>query len=478
MRSIGLLLFAFAAGVSTVSAEPPPNILLIYVDDLGYGDLASYGHHTVKTPVLDELARQGMRLTSYYAPAPLCSPSRAGLLTGRTPKRTGVETWIPAGADVELGTNEISLATLLKARGYQTFLSGKWHLNGGPGKTGHLQPDDHGFDHWLALHGWPVPNQRDPVNFYRDGTALGKIEGFTGEIVVDQAISWLESRDTDSPFFLYLAMIEVHSLIASPDEYNRRYSDFTRGVPEPFENTLSADLPPPTNLEARGPGEYWANVSYMDAQIGRMLDHLETSGLAEQTLVVFTSDNGPVTPDWRHWWEVNLYGDTGGLRGRKADLYEGGIRVPAIVRWPGRVPAGSVSDLPVYGLDWLPTLATLAGADTPADRTIDGEDVSALLLGESFARDKPLYWEFPDDNGYRYALRQGDWKILADESLETVHLYDLGTDRFEMQDQAHHRPEILAELLAELRSIRDSVANDPLRAARARSTPTSSRVAW
>lgn len=453
-----------AGGAGPVAGAPattsrPPNILLIVADDLGYGDLGSYGHHTLKTPNLDRLAREGLRFTSYYAASPLCSPSRAAMLTGRTPFRTGIESWIPEGTGVQLGPREITLATLLKPRGYETFLSGKWHLNGGLDVPGQTQPQDHGFDHWLALHAFAIPNHRNPENFFRDGKALGRLEGYAAQIVVDQAMSWLEARRRQTPFFLYVAFAEPHGTIASPDVFTDLYSAFTKGRPEPFANGGAI----PTNLAARGPGEYYANVTHMDFQIGRLLERLDRLGLRDDTVVLFTSDNGPVTEDWRHWYEVNLYGSTGGLRGRKADLYEGGIRVPAIVRWPGHVAAGTETDAPVIGYDLLPTLAALTGTAVPGDRPLDGEDVSPVLRGEAFARQRPLYWEFEDDQGFHYALRDGRSKLIADRSFAKRRLYDLARDRFEVDDRADREPGVVEALLGRLRRVAADVAGDPLR---------------
>ncbi len=453
------------AMVAAAPAERSPNVVLILADDLGYGDLGSYGHPVLKTPALDRLAREGLRLTSYYAPSPLCSPSRASLLTGRTPFRTGIESWIPPDTDVQLGPREISLATLLKQRGYQTLLAGKWHLNGGLDVSRHTQPRDHGFEHWLALHAWAEPHQKNPTNFFRNGKPVGEMRGFPAQIVVDEALDWLEGRRAGSgaPFFIYMPLVEPHGTIASPDWFNDLYSTFTRGAPDPFPNLGR----PPDNLEARGPGEYYANVSHLDYQVGRFLERLDAMGLGQDTLVIFTSDNGPVTTDWRHWWEVNLYGSTGGLRGRKADLYEGGIRVPAIVRWPGHVAPGSVSDAPLIGYDVLPTLASIAGFQVPGDRPIDGEDFSALLRGQAFTRLRPLYWEFDDDQGFHFALRVGRYKLLADKALTRVRLHDLVRDRFELTDLASSEPERVSTLLAELRAMQRSVADDPLRPSRA-----------
>jgi len=450
---------AAAATVARGEAARPPNILLIVADDLGYGDLGSYGHPTLKTPALDRLAREGLRFTSYYAAAPLCSPSRAAMLTGRIPFRTGIESWIPEGSDVQLGPREITLATLLKRRGYETFLSGKWHLNGGLDVPRHAQPTDHGFEHWLAFHAFAIPHHRNPENFFRDGKPAGRLAGYAAQIVVDQAISWLEARRGETPFFLYLALAEPHGTIASPEFFNELYSAFTRGTPDPFPN--GGGIPP--NLAARGPGEYYANVTHMDFQIGRLLERLDHLGLRDGTVVVFTSDNGPVTDDWRHWYEVNLYGSTGGLRGRKADLYEGGIRVPAIVRWPEHVAPGRETDAPVIGYDLLPTLARIAGAPVPGDRPIDGEDFAPLLRSEAFARRRPLYWEFEDDQGFHYALRDGNSKLIADKSLAKRRLYDLARDRFEVDDRAAQEPNLVDTLLAKLRAIAADVARDPLR---------------
>jgi len=347
----------------------------------------------------------------------------------------------------------------LKGRGYETYLAGKWHLNGGLDVKGHTQPRDHGFDHALAFHAFAIPSHRNPENFFLDGKPLGRLEGYAAQIVVDQAASWLEARSREAPFFLYLAFAEPHGTIASPEFFTDLYSAFTRGRPEPFANGGTI----PANLAARGPGEYYANVTHMDFQIGRLLERLDRLGLRDDTIVVFTSDNGPVTEDWRHWYEVNLYGSTGGLRGRKADLYDGGIRVPAIVRWPGHVAPGTETAAPVIGYDLLPTLVALAGASVPADRPIDGEDVSALLRGEAFRRQRPLFWEFEDDQGFHYALRDGDWKLITDRAFERRRLYDLARDRFEVEDQTAQQPAAATALLERLKELARGVAADPLR---------------
>ncbi len=451
-----LALFLFLLTLSSFSQDPRPNVVFILADDLGYGDLASYGHRHIQSPNLDQLAQEGMRLTHFYSPSPLCSPARAGFLTGRTPYRTGIQSWIPEGQDIYLHAEELTLASLLKQQGYQTFLSGKWHLNGGLGDTRHPQPQDHGFDQWLALHAFAIPNHKNPRNFYEEGNALGEVQGFTADIAVDKALEYLAERDTSKPFFLFLPMVEPHSEIASPEDFYAKYQDFTDG---------EIDL---SQLSNRGPGEYYANVSYMDHQIGRLLQQLEAWQLAENTLVIFTSDNGPVTSDWRRPWEVNMYGETGGLRGRKADLYEGGLRVPFIIRYPKHIEEGTVSDEPAHGYDLFPTICSMLDIPIPQDREIDGIDISPVFAKQELAREEPLFWAFetrPGDaiEGYSYAARQGKWKLIADKELVKPLLYDLEKDPYETVDQSLARPRVVEGLLAFIRKKVDQIQNDPLR---------------
>ena len=433
-----------------------PNVVFILADDLGYGDLASYGHRHIQTPNLDKLADEGIKLTNFYSPSPLCSPSRAGFLTGRTPYRTGIQSWIPEGKDIYLHQQERTIATILKEQNYQTFLAGKWHLNGGLHDLKHAQPNDHGFDKWLALHAFALPNHKNPDNFFEDGKALGEVEGFSAQIAVDKAIDYIEGRDERKPFFLFLPMAEVHSEIASPDEYNAKYSAFTDG---------EIDL---DNLVDRGPGEYYANVTYMDAQIGRLLEKLNDLNLTENTIVIFTSDNGPVTNDWRRWWEVNMYGETGGLRGRKADLYEGGLRVPCIIRYPNHIVPGSLSDEPTHGYDILPTICSLLDIPAATDRAIDGVDMSPIFDNQSLERKEPLFWAFQTragdaPEGYLYAVRDGKWKMMSDEKVEKRLLYNLETDPYETKELSQKYPKVVENLTTFIRKQKAAIANDPLR---------------
>jgi arylsulfatase A-like enzyme len=331
----------------------PPNLLLILVGDLGYGDLAAYGHPIVKTPNIDKLVQEGIKYTQYYAPSPLCSPSRAGLLTGRTPYRTGIRSWIPAGADVHLGKKEITFANLLKEKGYETAIMGKLHLNGGAEMSDHPQARDMGFDYSFVIPGgWAQNKQVEtkpadgslrrgkiyPDNFWRNGKPVGETEKFSGELVSDEVTSWLEvEHEVGDPFFLYVAFSEVHTPIASPKQYLDQYADYISDFAKENPDLYHWDW---GNQPYRGPGEYYANISFLDAQVGEIMDKLEAMGELDNTIVLFTSDNGPVTRESRKPWELNMAGETGGLRGRKDNLLEGGIRVPAIVRYPDMIEAG------------------------------------------------------------------------------------------------------------------------------------------
>ena len=437
-----------------------PNVLLIYADDLGYGDLASFGHPVIRTPNLDELARQGASLVNYYAPSALCSPSRASLLTGRHPYRTGIESWIPPGSNIFLRDREITLAELLSAAGYQTALIGKWHLNSDLESTVEPQPTDQGFDDFYGHNAFQIPTNRNPTNLYRGTKALGKQQGYTAELYAEEAIAWLTRRDPAKPFFLYLSMAEPHTSIENPPEFNAMYEDFTKGPIVPVPNGLAE--PPKGLLRARGPGEYFANVTYMDHQLGRVFEALETLNVHERTIVIFASDNGPVAPDWLNWWEVNSYGDTGGLRGRKHFLYEGGIKVPAIVRYPGVTTPGSRIDTVITGTDLFTTIASAAGAKIPDDRPIDGVDVRPALMGLDMP-ERTLVWALSSRSELVYAVRIGSRKLLADSDLRPRELYDLDEDPMELFNLIDSEREVAGRLEKALLQWIDSIENDPVR---------------
>ena len=443
----------------TLSAKDLPNIVLIYTDDLGYGDLGSYGHPLIQTPNIDKLANEGLKLTNYYAPSALCSPSRAGLLTGRTPYRTGIKSWIPEDSGVYLHDAEITLAEILKGRGYRTALIGKWHLNSGLDKENEVQPLDQGFDYAFGHNTFQRPTNRNPTNIYRDGQALGEVKGYTADIFADDAIRWLGQQKADIPFFLYLNPAEPHTPIENPPEYNNRYKQFIRGEVVPIPSGAAI---PKDKLVPRGPGEYYANITYLDAQLGRVFDEIDARGFRENTIVIFTSDNGPVTSDWRRWWETNAYGSTGGFKGRKHDLYEGGIKVPAIIRYPGVTTAGSESDQAVIGMDLFTTLVELAGAEIPDDRPIDGINIEKILRGHK-AAEREMFWALPSDTDAEFVIRKGDWKLLADENYKPIDLFNLAEDPLEFFNLVHKKPGLVKQLLQLMMEKIKSIENDPIR---------------
>jgi arylsulfatase A-like enzyme len=445
---------------SILQAQTRPNILLIYVDDLGYGDLGSFGHPVIQTPNIDRLASEGVTLTNYYAPSALCSPSRAGLLTGRIPYRTGIRSWIPEGTDIYLHDEEITLAEVLKSAGYATAIVGKWHLNSDLGSKDEPQPTDQGFDYFYGHNAFQIPTNHNPINIYRNGELLETQEGYTAELYADEAIAWLQKQDSGTPFFLYLSMAEPHTTFENPDAYNQMYADYTDGEIVPIPSGL--DRIPTETLKPRGPGEYYANITYMDAQLGRVLAELEHSGAKENTIIVFTSDNGPVTSQWLQWFEVNAHGSTGGYRGRKHFLYEGGIKVPAIVSYPGVIAPGSSSDQPLVGMDFFVTLAELGRGTVPVDRPIDGISIEPLFDGHELPT-RQMFWALDSMSELEYAVREGAWKLMLDRNQEPKELYDLSNDPLEFFNLITDENEKAQHLLTLYNEYIDSIKQDPIR---------------
>ncbi|MEO1580260.1 MAG: sulfatase-like hydrolase/transferase [Pseudomonadota bacterium] len=445
-RVLPLLLLILVS--ASAGATSQPNVLIIYVDDLGYGDLASFGHPIIKTPNLDALANDGLTLTNYYAPSPLCSPSRAALLTGRHPYRTGIKSWIPEGTGIFLKDEEVTLAEVLQPLGYQTALVGKWHLNSDLASKDEPQPTDQGFDYFFGHNAFQIPTSRNPINIHRGHDPVGEQSGYIAQIYVDEAVDWLSNRNREAPFFLMFNMAEPHTTFENPPEFNALYEAFTQGEIVPIPS--GGEQPPSELLIPRGPGEYYANITYMDHQIGRLLDAMHKQDVYDDTIIVFASDNGPVTENWRTWWEVNAHGSTGGLRGRKHRVYEGGIRVPAIIRIPGVTEPGATSDELIIGTDLFTTLAAILGADVPDDRPIDGLDVTDALRGRSLS-ERTLLWALENADGPDFAYRQGDWKLLIDTALNPVALYNLDEDPLELLDASRAEPEIVERMLAQFK---------------------------
>lgn len=446
------------ANKEVVSEEnSQPNIIVLLCDDLGYGDLSSFGHPIIKTANLDKLAENGIKLTNFYSTAPVCSPSRAGLLTGRSPNKAGIYDFIPGRKKspdnrdlVHLQEHEVTIPSLLKSVGYSTCLVGKWHCSSRFNSDKQPQPNDFGFDHWMATHNNAAPSHHNPKNFIRNGEEVGEVEGFSSQIIVSEAINWLDNKKDSTPFFLEVTFHEPHEPIASPEDLVQKY------------------LPQAKNREE---AEYFANVENVDIAVGRLVDYLQKNNLDNNTLIVFSSDNGPET-FMRYSRAKKSYGRPGDLKGMKLWTNEAGFRVPGIVSWLGKDTFKGTSDKVVSALDFLPTFCELAGANLP-NRTIDGESFTSLLKEGEFNREKPLIWAFYDAiNARRVAMRNGDWKIMAlldvnGEELPHIHnladsnidlvknakltdfvLFNLKKDINESENLATQKPEIFEDMKA------------------------------
>lgn len=436
MTRILLAILTALAVTATVSAAEParPNIIVILADDFGYGDVSAYGG-TVPTPHLDRMAREGTRFTQFYVASPICSPSRAGLLTGQFPARWRITSFLQtrrgnAGCEQQdfLATNAPSLPRALQSAGYATAHVGKWHLGGGRDVTNAPKFAAYGYDEGLGTYESPEPHP--------DITATNWIWSPRDKVkrhdrtrwMVDRTLQFMRER-RGTPCFVNLWLDDTHTPFV------------------PSREQLDA-----AGVKAENPNErqkYRAVLLDMDLQIGRLLDGLRDIG-ATNTLVLFLGDNGALP----------TFGTrNGALRASKLSLYEGGIRVPFIAHWPGRVPAGVVNSTSVVAaVDLCPTLCALSGTKTPGAVKFDGENASGALLGEGFARRQPLFWEygrntnwfkFPGrarDRSPNVAMRDGRWKLLVNADGTGAELYDVVADAGETKDLAADEPAVAERL--------------------------------
>ncbi|RJE73976.1 sulfatase-like hydrolase/transferase [Reichenbachiella sp. MSK19-1] len=408
LLTVSLFVFSCDKQKQVSTLQEKPNIVVLLCDDLGYGDLSSYGHPMIQTPNLDGLAAKGIRMTNFYSAAPVCSPSRVGLMTGRSPNRAGIYDFIVGGHNprpnnrdlVHMQAHEETIPQKMKSAGYATCLSGKWHcssLFNDPEKQ--PTPDKFGFDHWFATHNNAAPSHENPRNFVRNGQEVGEIEGYSCQIVVDEAMDWLGQQQKDQPFYLQVTFHEPHVPIASPPALVQKYL---------------------AHAQNENQAQYFANVENVDIAVGRLVQYLENNG-HDNTLIVFTSDNGPETllryPQAKH-----SYGTTDGLKGRKLWTTDGGFKVPGIVYWMGGETYNGESDAVVSALDLMPTFCKLAGAELP-DRTLDGQSLTNFLKTGKMEREKPLLWAFYNAlNDRVVAMRDGDWKLMARLQYDTAYL--------------------------------------------------------
>ncbi|MCL3782448.1 sulfatase [Prolixibacteraceae bacterium JC049] len=379
------LLCMLTLSASASSKKSKPNIIVLLADDLGYNDLSCYGG-IPQTPHLDQLASNGIKFTNFYAAAPNCSPSRAGLLTGRSPFRAGIYSYRPVNHPMHLRNQEITIAEELKQAGYQTVHLGKWHLGALPASKDfpHPQPTDQGFDYSYGTENGARPSHHNPVNFVRNGQPLPKQDGYSCQLLANEAISWWKNNyQKEHPFFMYVAFHEPHSKVAAPQNLVNNYS------------------------EHKNAATYLACIQNMDLAIGRIIRQLKAMGEYENTLIVFASDNG----SYRQ-------ASNQPLRALKSWLYEGGIRVPGIISWPNAIATHKTIDEPAGLIDLYSTFCEAAHITPSSKREQDGTNILPLLTGEKFQRQKPLFWFF-----YRtspeIAIRQGDFMLMGKDNDQT-----------------------------------------------------------
>lgn len=433
---IVLMLSLCWGGACFGEAESSPNIVLIFTDDQGYGDLSCFGSTEVATPRIDRMAAEGMRLTSFYVPAPVCTPSRAGLMTGCYPKRVSMATGsdfvvLLDGDPKGLNPSEITIAEILKTRGYATGIFGKWHL----GDQAEFLPTRQGFDEYYGI---PYSHDIHPFHPKQDHFQFPALPFFDGETVIemdpdadfltkrltDRAVDFIE-RHKEEPFFLYLPHPIPHRpLHVSPESFEK--------VSGSIADRIEAEPEGSIDYEARDE-LFEQAIAEIDWSVGQILDALKAQGLDEDTLVIFTSDNGPAV------------GSAGPLRGRKGSTFEGGMREATVVRWPGRIAAGTESDELLTSMDLLPTLARLAGGAAPSDRAIDGKDIWPVLLGVEGARSPHEAFFYHRQNSLM-AIRSGKWKYHRPTNNFAGGLFNLETDIGETEDVSAGHPRTLARL--------------------------------
>jgi N-acetylgalactosamine-6-sulfatase len=430
----GFLLLTTLTGPAAAQANDtkPPNIIFILADDLGWGDLSCYGNPTLKTPNLDRLAAQGTLFTHFYVNGSVCSPSRSAFFTSRYPAKLKIHGHFATpqqnqarGMPDWLDPQIPNVARLLKGRGYVTAHIGKWHL--GLGNADKAPPiSAYGFDFVGTGEKGGATIMKDDPYFRAKST----------ELFVNEALDFIK-KNSSQPFFVQLWTLVPHATLNPTPEQMKPYEKFsTPNLPHKSARTI-----------------YYASVGDLDKQVGRLLEELQKLGLADNTIVVFSSDNGPEDISIVNAGHSGV-GSTGLFRGRKRSLYEGGVRLPFIVRWPGHVPAKRIEDEAVVaGVDFLPTLCKLAGAKLPAGFESDGEDRSEVLLGKSTPRQNPLLWEWrfniAGDAVHKspmLAIREGPWKLHLNPDRSRIELYDIPRDPSQLRNLADRHPDIVNQL--------------------------------
>ena len=466
-----IILFSlFLAITSAFADDEKPNIIFVLADDLGWAELGCYGNTFNETPHLDQLASEGMRFTDAYAEAPVCSPYRAALLTGQHPARIGITDYLRPNSANGLSPSQNTLAKRLQANGYETGMVGKWHLTGYKhhGAEFEVRPTDHGFDWNIGsevkgvgngANFWPYMFRTQPIRWIDfKSQRLGENEYLTDRLN-EEALGFIE-KNKDRPFFLYLSHYAPHTILNGRPDLVEKYK---KKHPPGKSGRANCYICEDAGLGKGDPGHHWAihhnphlaaMLESIDDGIGKIAARLEKLGIAENTILIFSSDNGG---------ETNVTSNAP-LRGGKSQLYEGGIRVPLIVRWPARVPRGTVSGVPTMNTDFYPTLLDAAGIKPDPKKTLDG--ISTLATWKD-PNSKPardfLTWHYPLDGPHFLggisggAIRMGNWKLIENFDTGEAELYSLADDLSETKNLSSARPDLVADLKKKINAWRETV---------------------
>ena len=444
---VGVLTVTFLAfGAHSNAEETRPNVIVFLIDDLGWMDIGVNGSAFYETPQIDALAASGINFNRSYSANPVCSPTRAALMTGKAPQRVGITQWIPTKGKIALPLSEVTIGEAFLESGYRTGYVGKWHL----GKEDKVQPQHQGFEYTKAVN-----RAGQPASFFYP---FGKKEGgssvpdlddykkgdYLTDALTDKAIEFIDQSD-EKPFFLCLAHYAVHTPIESPKDLTKKYEAKRKKLGMRGKPQLNAEKYDTRSTAEQGDPKYAAMVENLDTNIGRVVDHLKEKGMLEKTIVVFTSDNGGLAHRKK----------TGGptcnlpLRSGKAFNYEGGIRIPTIISWVGHLEPGT-SASPVISMDMYPTLLDLAGLPLKPEQHLDGVSLKPILDGAEPETDRVLAWTYPHIHGNGHkpsdAILSQDWKLIRFEDGEPTELYNLSEDIGEQANLAKQNPEKVQEL--------------------------------
>ncbi|MCM2679636.1 sulfatase-like hydrolase/transferase [Echinimonas agarilytica] len=448
---------------SDISNTDKPNVIFIFIDDMGFADISAFGNQKLKTPNIDRLAEEGLKFTNFYVNSPICSASRVALKTGLYPQRSGIHSFLSTRKHNKsrqmpdfLSAEYFTYAKLLKSSGYVTAHYGKWHIGGGRDVNNAPLPQSYGYDESLvSFEGlgdrilWSKTGNQTLSWQHGQGEILDLPKHKTTETYIDYAIRFI-IKNKDKPFLLNLFPNDVHD----------------------GHNPSSLQL---AKWKGQGRHEYdakfFAVLDEMDNQIGRLLDALGALKLSDNTVVMLTSDNGPT--DWKRYYDENIEppGFTGPYRGRKWSLYEGGTRMPFIIRWPAQIKPKTENNTSILSaIDILPSLAGLLDLELPQNVSVDGKDMSSTFLGKKISRNQPLFWEYGVKGSIKpgkashvsppLAMRDGDWKLLMSVDATHVELYNLVEDKSEQHNLANQHPKKVEEMKSQLLAWWQDVAHN------------------